>query len=155
MINLAVIFKNQSTITLQQTLQISAPLVKQVWLADDATGAGSLVNMKRWWDIIVTEGVKYGYCVNSAKSWLIVKDDTKLAQAKQIFEGTDIQSMTSGKRQLGDSIGSDDFRTQYTKAKVKKWQYEVEKLSEFAKTEPQAAYAAYTLARSTKLAISC
>ena len=85
----------------------------------------------------------------------MVKDDTKLAQAKQIFEGTDIQFMTSGKRHLGASIGGDDFRTQYTKAKVKKWQYEVKKLSEFTKTEPQDAYAAYTLARSTNLAISC
>ena len=146
---------NQGTIPLQQTLQISAPLAKHVWLADDATGAGSLINMKRRWDTIVTEGVKYRYYVNSTKSWMMVKDDTKLAQAKQIFESTDIQFMTSGKHHLGASIGSNDFRTQYTKAKVKKWQYEVKKLSEFTKTEPQDAYAANTLARSTNLAISC
>ena len=45
---------------------------------------------------------------------------------------------------MGAAIGSTEFRVEYTKSKVKKWQSEVEKLAEFAKTEPQAAYAAYT-----------
>ena len=30
--------------------------VHQVWLADDATGAGTLHNLKSWWDIVTVEG---------------------------------------------------------------------------------------------------
>ena len=30
-------------------VEISAPEVKQVWLADDATAAGSLASLLTWW----------------------------------------------------------------------------------------------------------
>ena len=43
---------------------------------------------------------------------------------------------------MGAAIGRDDFRLEYSKQKIAKWQAEVEKLADIAKTEPQAAYAA-------------
>ena len=45
--------------------------IKQVWLAEDAAGAGELYPLRDWWDAIVKEGHKYGYFVNGSKSWLI------------------------------------------------------------------------------------
>ena len=142
--NLGGHFYNQGTIPLQQSLSIAIPLVKQVWLADDATGAGTLANLKQWWDTIVVQGVKFGYHVNASKSWLIIKNSAQLPLAQQIFSDTAIQFSTTGKRHLGAAIGSQDFRTQYSREKIRKWQSEVERLSQFAKTEPHAAYAAYT-----------
>ena len=137
-------FYNQGTIPLQQILHISSPQIKQVWLADDATGAGSLTDLKKWWDTISDQGSKFGYFVNEGKSWLIIKNADHRERAEQIFEQSDIKITTSGKRHLGAAIGSDEFRIQYSKDKIKKWQTEVENLAEIAKTEPQAAYAAYT-----------
>ena len=49
-------------------LQSSAPEISQVWLADDATGAGKLERLKEWWDTVIIEGQKLGYEVNEQKS---------------------------------------------------------------------------------------
>ena len=136
-------FYNQGTIPLQNTLHVSSPKIKQVWLADDATGAGSLSNLKDWWNAIIEHGRKFGYFVNEAKSWLIIKNVDNCELAQHIFKESGIQITTSGKRHLGAAIGSEEFRIQYSREKISKWQAEVEKLAEIAKTEPQAAYAAY------------
>ena len=44
---------------------------------------------------------------------------------------------------MGASIGSDTFRVKYATEKVSSWCEEVEKLAEFAKSQPQAAFAAF------------
>ena len=61
------------------------PVVSQVWLADDATGAGNLVPLKEWWDLVKEEGVKYGYFVKPSKSWLILKNHEKLDECRELF----------------------------------------------------------------------
>jgi len=93
---------------------------------------------------MIGQGSRFGYLVNETKSWLIIKDPQRRQRAEQLFEFSAIQLTTNGKRHLGAAIGSNDFRIQYTQEKITKWQSEVERLAEFAKTEPQAAYAAYT-----------
>ena len=50
-----------ATIQIQQLLHISFHDVKQVWLAGDATGAGSLRSLKNWWTNIISEGGRFGY----------------------------------------------------------------------------------------------
>ena len=115
-----------------------------MWLADDATGGGSIVNLRPWWDTIINDGGKFGYYVNEGKSWLILKDPAKLQLARDIFQGTAIKITTEGKRHLGAALGSEDFKTQYVSDKVSKWCEEVHQLAEIAKSQPQAAYAAFT-----------
>ena len=141
--NLAMSFYALGTIPLLNMLQISSPNVSNVCLADDITGAGSLVNLKNWWATIISKGSNIGYYVNESKSWLIVKDELKLDEAKRLFNMTGIKFTTEGKRHLGASIGSEDFRKIYATEKVQEWCDEIEKLSEYAKTQPQAAYAAF------------
>ena len=51
---------------------------------------------------------------------------------------------TSGKRHLGASIGSKEFRKDYATEKINEWCDEMKKLSEIALLEPQAAFAAFT-----------
>ena len=63
-----------------RTLKTAIPSISQVWLADDATGAGKLHPLKEWWDLIKMEGTKYGYFVKPTKSWLILKDGSKLEE---------------------------------------------------------------------------
>ena len=45
---------------------------------------------------------------------------------------------------MGGAIGTSSFLHQYVKTKVERWVNEIEKLSKFAKTQPHAAYAAFT-----------
>ena len=58
--NLAGPFCPLNTTPLQNKLRETSPEIKQVWLADDATGGGSITNLKSWWDTIINEGAKFG-----------------------------------------------------------------------------------------------
>ena len=61
-------------IPLQRQLRIEVPQAKQIWLADDAAGAGTLGNLLNWWNSIIDKGTHLGYHVNEGKSWLILKN---------------------------------------------------------------------------------
>ena len=125
--NLGGHFYNQGTIPLQTLLHTEAPNISQVWLADDATGAGKLENLKKWWDCIVECGVSFGYLVNNEKSWLILKDTASLQLATELFEGTNINITCEGKRHLGAAIGSTEFHQAYAEKKISKWCTEVDR----------------------------
>ena len=141
--NLAMPFYALAKSSLQETLNISVPEVKQVWLADDATTAGSLANFRTWWGNIIEQGKRIGYHVNQSKSWIIIKHEDNLEEAKILFQGTDIKVTTEGKRNLGATIGSDNFRSQHATGKVLGWRNEIEKLSAFATIQPHAAFSAF------------
>ena len=80
--NLAMPFYAISTVQIQHILRFSVSDVKQVWLADDATDAGSLKSLKNWWTNIVNEGNRFGYYVNEKKSWLILKNENPARNCK-------------------------------------------------------------------------
>ena len=141
--NLAMSFYALGLTPLIRNLKSLTPDVLQVWLADDATGAGVLEQLRKWWSAVIELGERYGYYVNEIKSWIIVKNDDILKRAKTLFEGTGINFTTEGKRHLGAALGSDSFRAEYVKDKIKTWCDEIEKLSEFAISQPQAAYSAF------------
>ena len=88
-------------------------LCKQVWFADDGTGAGNLKELRKWWDKLVDKRPAYGYFPNASKTWLIVKDE-KLDEAKRIFKGTGVKFTSEGKRHLGAVIGSQTFKKRVT-----------------------------------------
>ena len=141
--NLGGHFYNQGTIPLQALLSIAAPGVSQVWLADDATGAGKLENLKKWWNCVVEQGTRFGYLVNNEKSWLILKTSALMQQATDLFQQTNINITCEGKRHLGAAIGSREFHKEYAEKKINNWCSEIEQLANIAKTQPQAAYAAF------------
>ena len=141
--NLAMALYGLATVPLQNRIRFTETLVKQVWLADDAIGAGVLENLRNWWDTINNYGPGIGYYVNEPKSWLILKDSSKLEEAESLFRDTSIRITASGKRHLGAAIGSTDFRHEYATEKVNHWCEEVSKLAEFALSQPHAAFSAY------------
>ena len=49
-----------------------------------------------------------------------------------------------GRRHLGAVIGSKEFKNQYRQEKVDKWLREMESLTEISKSQPHAAYVAFT-----------
>ena len=92
---------------------------------------------------MITEGKKYGYYVNESKSWLIVKSLELVSEANTIF-GKSVNITNEGKRHLGAVIGSQKYKGQYCSKKVDTWVTELTTLTEMAKTQPQAAFVAFT-----------
>ena len=82
-----------STVPLIQTFD---GLATQVWFADDAAAAGSLVDLLVWWKQLSGLGPGYGYCVNASKSWLVVKEDY-YDTACTLFAGTSLRITTEGR----------------------------------------------------------
>ena len=132
-----------------QSLRISTPGVKQVWLADDSAGGGQIVPLYNWYNHLSQEGKKYGYLVNGPKSWLIVTSDVLAVEAKKVF-GDEVNITTEGQRHLGAVIGSQEFKDQYCREKVLGWKGELEALSEIARSQPHAAYTVFTKGYKSK-----
>ena len=83
------------------------------------------------------------FLVSESKSWLTIKNQTLLKKTESLFSDTNINVTTEGMKHLGAVIGSNDFRTEYANEKVTEWCNELKILSEFAKSQPQATYAAF------------
>ena len=47
-----------------------ASSVKQCWFADDASGAGSITEIKKWWDVLSTLGPDFGYFATTRNAGL-------------------------------------------------------------------------------------
>ena len=147
---LAMAFYGISTKPLIDILEFSKTNILQVWLADDATGAGTLKHLLKWWKLVTEEGRKYGYVVKPSKSWLIIKDPAKEQDARNLFAECPIKVTTEGKRHLGAALGSENFKNIYINNKVSEWCNRITKLSSIAKSQPQAAYAAFIMGEQHK-----
>ena len=116
---------------------------KQCWYADDATGAGALTDIRKWWDELLAAGPALGYYPNAKKCWLVVKSE-KLKEANDVFAETGINITAEGRKHLGAALGQRSYLEEYVGSKVKEWISEVTLLAEFATSQPQACYAAFT-----------
>ena len=130
-------------VPLLRRLQQEHSLIRQAWLADDSAGAGRLCALRHWWDTLSSVGASYGYDTNSLKTVLLVKEGL-LEEAHSLFDKTGVQITTGGVRYLGSAVGKPEFVEQFFLQKIDEWMKELEQLSEFAKTEPHAAYTAFT-----------
>ena len=140
---LAMAWYSLSTGVIIDTLRERIAKIKQVWLADDASGAGKIADLKDWYDTLIKEGSKFGYYVNQSKSWMIVKSNQLKEEALKSF-GDSINITAEGQRHLGAVIGSEQHRKKYCQQKVDKWKAELQTLCDVAETHPQMAYSAYT-----------
>ena len=107
--NLAMSFYALGLAPLLRRLRITTPSVRQVWLADDAIGGGRPKDLRNWFDEVIEAGSRYGYYVNETKSWMILKHGNKLPQAQTMFQETNINFTTEGKRHLGEAPESKTF----------------------------------------------
>ena len=78
------------------TLQIQ----HRLRLSDDATGAGSVYSLNKWWDNIIGQGNRFGYYANRKKPWIILKDDNVLQKATAVLNSSGINKTTEGKIHL-------------------------------------------------------
>ena len=114
-------------------------LSTQVWFADDAAASGSLVDLLAWWKQLSGLGPDYGYYVNASKSWLVIKEDY-YDTACTLFTDTSLCITTEGHPYLG--VPSPEFKSIFLQEKVCQWQNDIIQLSNFASSQPHAAYSA-------------
>jgi len=112
-------------------------------LADDACAAGSVLEIWKWWDVLNSLGPVFGYFPNPKKCWITSKPD-KEASVKEVFKDTAVNVTVEGQKHLGAVIGSREYLEEYVSEKVTNWVSKITKLAEFALSQPQACYAAYT-----------
>ena len=117
--------------------------IVQVWYADDASAAGDLVSIRSWWDNVVSHGPAFGYYANGSKTWLATKD-THLDKAREIFLDTQVRITSKGRPLLGAPLGSREFIDHFISEKISQWGEDLSLLAEIAKSQPHAAYAAFT-----------
>ena len=84
-----------------------------------------------------------GYFPNAKKCWLIIKPEREQA-ASEVFGDTAIYVTTEGHKHLGSVLGLRSFLEEYIGENVDEWVNEVTKLADFAISQPQASYAAFT-----------
>ena len=118
-------------------------LMKQVAYADDLAGGSKLEILREWWQRTTQYGPAFGYYPKPEKSWLVVKED-QLARAEEIFQGTNINITTDGQKYLGGFLGTEEAVEKYVKDLVEDWISQLDVLVEIARSEPQAAYTAFT-----------
>ena len=135
-------------------LSKKCPPIVQTWFADDASGAGSLQNLKQWWDSLNSIGPSYGYYPKASKSCLVVHPADEEV-ARDVFSASDINITTEGKRYLGAALGSTSFIEDFVKTKVEEWNVEIERLANVAGSQPQAAYAAFIHGTCSKWKYLC
>ena len=117
--------------------------VKQIWYASDASAGGSVKRVLKWCQKVQDEGPPYDYYPNPAKTWLLVKEE-HLSQAQESFEGSGVNITSRGHQHLEVPIGTRRYIKEVVSNKVREWVVEIEELTSFAVTQPQAAYAALT-----------
>ena len=88
------------------------------------------------------DGPKFGYYPEPNKSYLIVHPDF-VAEAEDMFKPLGIKIVT-GRRFLGGFIGGKEDVDQWFKEKIECWVGSVKKISNVAKTQPQAAFTGFT-----------
>ena len=68
----------------------------------------------------------------------------KFKERNDVFAGTGINITTEGHKHLGTALEQRSYLEEYVGGKVKEWISEVTLLAEFATSQPQACYAAFT-----------
>ena len=108
------------TATLPMIAKCKVPeLLGEAWFADDATGVGRLTHLRTWWDRLNTEGPKYGYFLNGAKLWLMMKE--KEFEAARIFQTANAQITTQGQRLLSAALGTATSQKTSSQQKLQHW----------------------------------
>ena len=102
----------------------------------------------RWWDELSSSGPALGYFPNAKECWLITKPE-KGEEARAVFGETAINITTEGHKHIGAALGSRSYFEECVGEMVEDWVSQVVKLAEFAVSQHQASYAAFTFGLRT------
>ena len=102
----------------------------------------TVLQLRDWWSELLSFGRHFGYHVNVAETWLVVKEKS-LASAQHISDGSGIQVTSAGWLYLGTAIGSSHY-VRYTQDLISQWAHGLSQLSLIPVPQPHAAYKVLT-----------
>ncbi len=91
----------------------------------------------------MSHGLAFGYYANGSKTWLVSKE-SHLDKAREVFLDTQVSISPKGRPLLSAPLGSKEFIDQFVSKKISQWREELSLLAEMAKSQPHAAYTAFT-----------
>ena len=138
-----------ATLPLINRVMLSAGNATECLFAYDAGASGKLQDLFKWWSVLAEKGPLYGYFVKPPKSLLVVKD-CHYASAAALFQNSGIEITTEGRPLLGAPPGNVDYCTSFLQSKSYLLVQEDRTLARIARTEPQAAYSAFTHGLASK-----
>ena len=112
----------------------------QNWYADDSACVATLPSLHAWFSQLLSSGPAFGYLPQPVKTVLVVSP-SYLNQAASLSSDLGIK-VVSGSRFLGGFVGECSMASDFVAQKVKMWVDCVQRLSDVAKVQPQAAHAA-------------
>ncbi|CEM26585.1 unnamed protein product [Vitrella brassicaformis CCMP3155] len=131
------------TLPLIRSLKEPAEQGPQVWFADDSSKCSSLERASEWWDKLGERGPPYGYFPNAHKSILVVREGLE-ERAREVFEGVEGLTITTGSRYLGGYVGTREGRRAYVQQKVERWEECIRDVARAATKRPQQAHVVMT-----------
>lgn len=111
--------------------------IKQVWHADDSSGAGRFAAIKKFYALLEKYGPSYGYFPEASKSILTVPEGS-IDLAKAMFREEKFK-MRTGARYLGSYVGSKKDQDEWLLTKVDDWTAATKTLAKAAEHFPQTA----------------
>ena len=123
---------------------------KEITYADDFIVAGSVKDIKYYWQHLNSFAPFFGYYPNASESQLIVKSQY-LETANVVFGNTKVNLTSEGTRHLGAPIGNHINKEKHVSELVTSLNDQLQLLSKIAETKPQAAYAAFGSGFKSKL----
>ena len=120
---------------------------KQVWYADDASAGGPLKPLRQWWNKLTDCGSIFGYFPNATKSWPIARLgflDGFLDTAKHLYDNTNINITTEGRKYLGAALGNKKIGKTIPQTKVIEWNSEIETLAKITQYQQQVTLSTLT-----------
>ena len=95
-----------------------------------------------WWENVIKLVPLLGYHPKSSKSWLIVELHL-MDTAHEIFAGTKVNFASDGHKYIGGFIRNDKAKSDYFQTLSDKGIAQLNLLSEIARPEPRAEFAAF------------
>ena len=89
--------------------EILQSLCKQVWYGHDASGCDKLEKLKKWFDVLLEVGPRYGYYPSPDKCILVTKPQFA-DKAMALFKGTAVSVQVDGSKDTGVEINTQGVR---------------------------------------------
>ena len=137
---------------------------RNVLYADDALVGGVLYDIRDFWHDLLEDGPGIGYFPNPGKTVLITRPE-HYQKALEMFPN--ITVTVCGQKYLdkdgnekipaylGSYIGEQQTLEDFISKQVHDWLNDIDELTDFAKTDPQLAYAAYIYGTSKRWQFVC
>lgn len=142
--SLSMLLYGLTLVPLAKIIREATDQVIQPWYAGDMAMAGPASKIKIAMNLLMKYGPDRGYFPEPDKSVLVCIDELKRKACSQVLGDYEFKGPPYA-RYLGGFIGDRAYLGDWLRPKILAWESKLHVFSMVAKTEPQAAYSAFTI----------